>query len=113
MVNGTEPSCDDAPRSGKSAALAERLAAVEVGIRDDRHRQPTGVLEEIARLWTAGATVSEVAAGAGVSPHIVRDRLRRAGVLDSAPQSPAPGRRAGHDRTAAGRFVEVCLHRGR
>lgn len=81
MLTGTEPSRTAAPRAGEPAALASRLAAVEARIRDDRHRQPAGIIEAIARLWTTGATVSEVAAGAGVSPHIVRDRLRRAGAL--------------------------------
>ena len=69
------------PGPGDYCTLARRLAAVEAGIRDDRHRQPAAVVEGIARLWSAGATISEIAAETGVSPHIVRDRLRRAGVL--------------------------------
>ncbi|MEN6341343.1 MAG: hypothetical protein ABFC89_02170 [Methanospirillum sp.] len=64
-----------------ASALLDRLVAVEASIRDERHRQPDTVLEAIARLWTGGATVAETAAGAGVSPHIVRNRLQRAGVL--------------------------------
>lgn len=51
------------------------------GIRDDRHRQPAAVVETIARLWSAGAGVPAIAGAAGVSPYIVQDRLRRAGVL--------------------------------
>jgi hypothetical protein len=82
MVTGTEPSCGDAPRSGGAAALFERLAAVEAGIHEDRYRQPAAVLEEIARLWTAGATISGVAARTDLSREIVRDRLRRAGALE-------------------------------
>ncbi len=66
---------------GGYAALLERLAAVEAGIRDDRHRQPAAVVEAIARSWSEGGTVREVAARAGVSREIVRDRLRRAGAL--------------------------------
>lgn len=69
------------PGPGDYSTLAERLATVEAGIRADRHRQPAAVVEAIARLWSAGATVAATAAEAGVSPHIVRDRLRRAGVL--------------------------------
>ncbi len=65
-------------------ALLERLAAVEAAIRDDRHRQPAAVVEEIARLWAAGETVSAIAAKTGVSLHIIRDRLRRAGALEYA-----------------------------
>jgi len=64
------------------AALLAQLAAIEASIRDDRHRQPAAVLEAIARSWSAGATVSETAARAGVSREIVRDRLRRAGALE-------------------------------
>lgn len=70
-------SCPDAV-----AGLAERLAAAEAGIHEGRYRQPAAVLEEIARLWTAGATISGVAARTGTSREIVRDRLRRAGALD-------------------------------
>lgn len=69
-------------RPDEAAALPERLAAVEAGIRADRHRLPAAVVEEIARLWAAGATVSGIAARTGVSTHIVRDRLRRAGALE-------------------------------
>ena len=69
------------PGPGGAGTLAARLAAVEAGIRDDRHRQPAAVVEAIARLWTAGAAVPAIAAETGVSPHIVQDRLRRAGVL--------------------------------
>jgi lambda repressor-like predicted transcriptional regulator len=65
-----------------AAPLAQRLAAVEARIHEDRHRQPAAVVEGIARLWSAGATVSAIAAETGVSPHIVRDRLRRAGALE-------------------------------
>ena len=64
------------------APLAQRLAAVEAGIHEDRHRQPADVVDGIARLWSAGATVSAIAAETGASPHIVRDRLRRAGALE-------------------------------
>lgn len=66
---------------GEYAALLERLAAAEAGIRDDRYRQPPVVVEAIARSWSEGATVAEAAASAGVSREIVRDRLRRAGAL--------------------------------
>lgn len=69
------------PGPGGAGTLAARLAAVEAGIRDDRHRQPSTVVETIARLWSAGASISAIVAETGVSPHIVRDRLRRAGVL--------------------------------
>ena len=72
------PAGRDASRPGGSGALLERLAAVEAGIRDDRHRQPPEVVEAIARLRAAGESV----AGAGVSPHIVRLRLHRAGALE-------------------------------
>jgi DNA-binding Lrp family transcriptional regulator len=70
------------PASDGAAALLERLAAVEAGIRADRHRQPAAVVEAIARLRAAGATVAVIAAETGVSPSIVRDRLRRAGALE-------------------------------
>ena len=66
---------------GGAGTLAARLAAVEAGIRDDRHRQPANVVETIARLWSAGAGVAAIAGAAGVSLYIVKDRLRRAGVL--------------------------------
>ncbi|MEN6516625.1 MAG: hypothetical protein ABFC38_00350 [Methanospirillum sp.] len=72
-----------APGPGGAGTLAARLATIEAGIRDDRHRQPANVVEAIARLWSAGASVSAIVAETGVSPHIVRDRLRRAGVLGS------------------------------
>jgi len=84
MVTGTEPSCGDAPRSGEPAALFARLAAVEAGICEDRYRQPAAVLEEIACLWTAGATIAGIVARTGLSREIVRDRLRRAGALEPA-----------------------------
>ncbi len=71
-----------ASRPDGIATLLERLAAVEAGIRDDRHRQPAAVVEEIASLWTAGATVSGISARTGVSRELVRDRLRRAGALE-------------------------------
>ncbi|MEN6342194.1 MAG: hypothetical protein ABFC89_06490 [Methanospirillum sp.] len=71
-----------APEDGGAAALPGRLAAVEAEIRDDRHRQPAHVVEAIARLWSAGAGITAIAMAAGVSPYIVQDRLRRAGVLD-------------------------------
>ncbi len=83
MVTGTESSSSAAPRARISVALAERLAAVEARIRDDRHRQPATVVEAIARLWSAGASVSAIVAETGISPHIVQDRLRRAGVPGS------------------------------
>ncbi|MEN6342807.1 MAG: hypothetical protein ABFC89_09640 [Methanospirillum sp.] len=89
MVTGTEPSRSAAHRVGNSVALAERLAAVEARIRDDRHRQPANVVEAIARLWSAGASVSAIVAETGVSPHIVRDRLHRVGV----PGSPCRAQR--------------------
>ena len=72
----------DASRPGGDAALSERLAAVEAGIRADRHRLPAAVLEEIARLWTGGETVSGIAGRTNLSREIVRDRLRRAGALE-------------------------------
>ena len=72
----------DASRPRVSGALLERLAAVEAGIRDNRHRQPPEVVEAIARLRAAGESVAGISAGAGVSPHIVRDRLHRAGALE-------------------------------
>ncbi len=93
MVNGTEPAGltartapgesagGDASRPGGAEALLERLAVIEAGIRDDRHRQPAEVVEAIARSWSAGATVRDVAACAGVSREIVCDRLHRAGAL--------------------------------
>ncbi|MEN6341157.1 MAG: hypothetical protein ABFC89_01220 [Methanospirillum sp.] len=68
------------PGPDGAAALLETLAAVEAGIQADRYRLPPATLEAIARLRTAGASIAGTAAGAGVSPHIVRDRLRRAGV---------------------------------
>ena len=86
MVTGTEPSCSDAPRSGEPAALFARLAAVEAGIHEDRYRQPAAVLEEIARLWTAGATISEVAARTGVSR-----RSSATGSAGPVPSSPRTG----------------------
>ncbi len=67
---------------GAATALLERLAAIEAGIRDDRHRQPAAVVEEIATLWAAGETVPGMAARTGISREIVRDRLRRAGALE-------------------------------
>lgn len=70
------------PGPGGAGTLAARLAAVEAGIRDDRHRQPPEVVEAIARLRAAGESVAGISAGAGVSPHIVRDRLHRAGALE-------------------------------
>lgn len=76
----------DAPASASgphaAAPLLERLAAVEAAIRDECHRQPASAIEEIARAWTAGATITETAARAGVSRHIVRDRLHRVGALE-------------------------------
>ena len=47
-----------APGPGNAGTLAQRLAAVEAGILQDRHRQPATVVEAIARLWSAGATIS-------------------------------------------------------
>ena len=49
---GADPSGPD-----RAAELLERLAAIEAGIHADRHRQPAAVVEEIARLRAAGATV--------------------------------------------------------
>jgi len=72
---------NDTSSPSKISELLETLAAIETGIRVDRHRQPRAVLEEMARLWAAGATVPGIAARAGVSREIVRDRLHRAGVL--------------------------------
>ena len=77
----TAPSRAGVTSPDGAAPLAQRLAAVEAGIHEDRHRQPAAVVDGIARLWSAGATVSAIATETGVSPHIVRDRLRRAGVL--------------------------------
>jgi DNA-binding CsgD family transcriptional regulator len=71
-----------ASRSDAMVALAERLAAVEADIRAVRHRLPAAVVEEVARLFAAGATVPEIAVRTGVSPHIIRDRFLRAGVLE-------------------------------
>ncbi len=73
---------NDTSSPSKISELLETLAAIEAGIRVDRHRQPRAVLEEMARLWAAGATVPGIAARAGVSREIVRDRLHRAGVLE-------------------------------
>ncbi|MEN6518849.1 MAG: hypothetical protein ABFC38_11850 [Methanospirillum sp.] len=73
---------NDTSSPSKISELLETLAAIEAGIRVDRHRQPRAVLEEMARLWVAGATVPGIAARVGVSREIVRDRLRRAGVLE-------------------------------
>jgi len=81
MVNGTEPAGLTA-RPGGAAALLERLAAIEAGIRDDRHRQPAEVVEAIARLWAAGETIAGISDRTGISREIVRDRLHRAGALD-------------------------------
>ena len=93
MVNGTEPAglpgCIDptAPAGGESshlesaAAVLERLAAVEAAIREDAFRQPAEVVEAIAYSWAAGATIAGISDETGVSPHIVRDRLRRAGLI--------------------------------
>ncbi len=93
MVNGTEPAglpgCIDptAPAGGESshlesaAAVLERLAAVEADIREDVFRQPAEVVEALARLWAAGATIAEISDETGVSKEIVRDRLRRAGLV--------------------------------
>ena len=93
MVNGTEPAgppgCtdptapagNDASDPESAAAILERLAAVEANIREDVFRQPAEVVEAIARLWAAGATIAEISDETGVSKEIVRDRLRRAGLI--------------------------------
>ncbi len=93
MVSGTEPAglavrTDPGPSTGRDTSnaagageLLERLAAIEAGIRADGYRQPPEVVEAIARLRTAGATVSEISGRTGISREIVRDRLRRAGAL--------------------------------
>ena len=93
MVNGTEPArlpeCTDptappgreASGPASAAAILERLAAVEAAIREDAFRQPAEVVEAIAYSWAAGATIAGISDETGVSPHIVRDRLRRAGLI--------------------------------
>ena len=93
MVNGTEPAglprCTDpaappgtdAADPGSAAAILERLAAVEAGIREDVFRQPAEVVEAIAYSWARGATIAEISDETGVSKEIVRDRLRRAGLI--------------------------------
>jgi len=93
MVNGTEPArlpgCTDPPAppgneaadADNAAAILERLAAVEANIREDAFRQPAEVVEAIARLWAAGGTIAEISDKTGVSKEIVRDRLRRAGLI--------------------------------
>lgn len=82
MVNGMEPARSGTLRPGAGAALAERLAAVEAGLRSGCHRHPTAVLEDIACLFAAGATITKISAGTGVPRHIVHDRLCRAGALE-------------------------------